>query len=399
MSKTTLTVDRKARKPRPARNGFPVRAAAAAGSIAAAWGFFMVAGMPALVEPMAAKAAHSQARGVAPLELAALPRSAAFFAQRQLPSVEHRAWQPSALPQNALITASGEVITIKTAKPPRQPLVADRFAARASGVQTARTEPNAAIVATILDASVEQGTELAFASTGFEGSTADYPSVAATTLSPAALAQSQPSRPTRQVELGDGPFALVLSEPDADMGAVPLPVTRPRRATGAPATALAYAAPDSGITDVTPRYREPEAPATASGRTAVYSIEDKTVFMPNGERLEAHSGLGPMLDNPRYVHKKMRGATPPHTYNLTMREALFHGVEAIRLNPVDPRKIFGRDGLLAHTYMLGPRGDSNGCLVFKNYKRFLAAFKRGEVRQLVVVARLPGGTSSRIASR
>lgn len=48
--------------------------------------------------------------------------------------------------------------------------------------------------------------------------------------------------------------------------------------------------------------------------------------------------------------------------------------------------IHGRAGLLAHTYMLGPNGDSNGCISFKDYNRFLQAFLRGEVRRLVVVA-------------
>jgi hypothetical protein len=161
---------------------------------------------------------------------------------------------------------------------------------------------------------------------------------------------------------------------------------------------LAYAPPDNDIRDIAPTY-EPAPRLNARNRTAIYSIEAKMVYMPNGERLEAHSGLGPMRDNPRYVHKRMRGATPPHTYRLTMREALFHGVEAIRLNPVEPgKKIFGRDGLLAHTYMLGKRGDSNGCVSIKDYRRFLAAFKRGEVTQLVVVARLPG-PFTRVASR
>jgi hypothetical protein len=48
--------------------------------------------------------------------------------------------------------------------------------------------------------------------------------------------------------------------------------------------------------------------------------------------------------------------------------------------------------------MLGKRGDSNGCVSIKDYRRFLAAFKRGEVTQLVVVARLPG-PFTRVASR
>ena len=61
------------------------------------------------------------------------------------------------------------------------------------------------------------------------------------------------------------------------------------------------------------------------------------------------------MDDPRNVHLKMRGATPPGTYDLTEREALFHGVRAIRLNPVGGSgAIHGRVGLLAHTSMLGP---------------------------------------------
>ena len=50
----------------------------------------------------------------------------------------------------------------------------------------------------------------------------------------------------------------------------------------------------------------------------------------------------------------MRGATPPATYELKLRESLFHGVRALRLTPIDSN-VYGRDGLLAHTYMLGPR--------------------------------------------
>ena len=126
---------------------------------------------------------------------------------------------------------------------------------------------------------------------------------------------------------------------------------------------------------------------------AVYDISAGVVHMPNGEKLEAHSGLGDMMDDTRYIHVKMRGPTPPGTYKLTMRESLFHGVEAIRLTPVDGKKPFGRDGLLAHTYMLRKPGESNGCVSFRDYARFLAAFKRGEVRQMVVVPRLGNNKS------
>jgi hypothetical protein len=36
--------------------------------------------------------------------------------------------------------------------------------------------------------------------------------------------------------------------------------------------------------------------------------------------------------------------------------------------------------------MLGQRGDSNGCVSFRNYRAFLEAYMRGEIRQLKVVA-------------
>lgn len=131
-------------------------------------------------------------------------------------------------------------------------------------------------------------------------------------------------------------------------------------------------------------------------RTAVYDIAARTVYLPNGDRLEAHSGLGDKLDDPRYVHVRMRGPTPPNVYALALREQSFHGVRAIRLNPVDDGKMFGRDGMLAHTYMLGPNGQSNGCVSFKDYPKFLEAFLRGEVDRLIVVPGL-GNTSWRTA--
>jgi hypothetical protein len=129
-------------------------------------------------------------------------------------------------------------------------------------------------------------------------------------------------------------------------------------------------------------------PLDAGGHTAVYDIAARTVYLPDGTRLEAHSGLGSLLDNPRYIRTKMQGPTPPNVYHLSLREGLFHGVRAIRLVPVDDAKMFGRDGILAHTYMLGPNGQSNGCVSFRNYPAFLNAFLKGQVDRLVVVDHL-----------
>jgi hypothetical protein len=133
--------------------------------------------------------------------------------------------------------------------------------------------------------------------------------------------------------------------------------------------------------------------------TAVYVIAMHTVYLPDGTRLEAHSGLGQRLDDPRSVNERDLGATPPHLYELTPREDPFHGVQALRLNPVGDGDMFGRDGLLAHPYMLGPKGDSNGCVSFKNYDAFLQAYQNGQVKRLAVVARVGGQDMARLSQR
>ncbi|WP_375454166.1 DUF2778 domain-containing protein [uncultured Methylobacterium sp.] len=156
-----------------------------------------------------------------------------------------------------------------------------------------------------------------------------------------------------------------------------------------PAPALAYAALEAPSLDATPRRRLSPVPNPDPARTAVYDISARIVTLPNGVRLEAHSGLGDSMDDPRNVHLRMRGATPPGTYDLTEREDLFHGVRALRLTPAGGSgAVHGRVGLLAHTYMLGPDGASNGCVSFKDYQAFLQAYLSGEVQRLVVV---PGG--------
>jgi hypothetical protein len=149
---------------------------------------------------------------------------------------------------------------------------------------------------------------------------------------------------------------------------------------------LAYAAPESGVAGAARNIVSAVMPPS-DRQTAVYDVAAHTVYLPNGTRLEAHSGLGDRLDDPRYVHEPNRGATPPSVYELSPREQLFHGVQALRLKPVGGADPYGRVGLLAHTYMLGPNGDSNGCVSFKNYGAFLQAYQNGEVKRLVVVAR------------
>ncbi|WP_342633271.1 DUF2778 domain-containing protein [Phyllobacterium leguminum] len=197
---------------------------------------------------------------------------------------------------------------------------------------------------------------------------------------------------------------------------IPLPQLRPlgeiRKPAleGAKALARAAVPPASGDEDretAKPQliaYARPNAPQKGSGGLgqtfrdlfgnrpkagngiAVYDISAAKVYMPDGSVLEAHSGIGKMADNPRYAHVKMNGPTPPHTYNLRMRESRFHGVEAIRMLPVDGKNKYGRDGFLTHSYLLrGGREESHGCVAFEDYDRFLNAFKQGKVKQMIVV--------------
>jgi hypothetical protein len=128
--------------------------------------------------------------------------------------------------------------------------------------------------------------------------------------------------------------------------------------------------------------------------TAVYDISARTVYMPNGSKLEAHSGMGALMDDPRYVGERDVGPTPPNVYDLKPRERPFHGVKALRMIPQDESATLGRDGLLTHSYLLGPNGDSNGCVSFKNYDKFLTAFQNGEVKRLVVVISLNDSVSA-----
>jgi hypothetical protein len=125
-----------------------------------------------------------------------------------------------------------------------------------------------------------------------------------------------------------------------------------------------------------------------TNHTAIYDIAAHTVYLPDGSKLEAHSGLGGRLDDPHFVDVKDEGPTPPNTYNLALREQLFHGIPAIRLNPVDDSTMFGRNGILAHPYLTSANGESNGCVSFKDYPAFLHAYLSGEINRLVVVPHL-----------
>lgn len=153
---------------------------------------------------------------------------------------------------------------------------------------------------------------------------------------------------------------------------------------------LASLTPDSGLFGKAPDL----AALGYDSRTAVYDIKARALYLPSGVAIEAHSGMGALMDDPDHVDQRMVGATPPATYDLKPREKLFHGVRALRMTPTDGTSALGRVGLLTHTYMLGPRGDSNGCVSIKDYDRFLKAYDNGEFNRLVVVPSLSGATTA-----
>ena len=137
------------------------------------------------------------------------------------------------------------------------------------------------------------------------------------------------------------------------------------------------------------RRRHVRPMASTITSTAVYDISAHKVYLPDGTALEAHSGLGSLLDDPNHADVRDRGVTPPTLYELKPREAMFHGVAALRLIPVDGESAtFGRSGLLAHSFMLGPNGDSNGCVSFRDYDAFLQAYETHKIDRLAVVAHL-----------
>jgi Protein of unknown function (DUF2778) len=193
--------------------------------------------------------------------------------------------------------------------------------------------------------------------------------------------------------------------PPSAVAAIPLPRARPAEANRLPRSDPSSAQLDDRtllqkLADLVPprpvfASLEPNGGLSTGGLdlpalgfdnfTAVYDISARTVFMPDGSRLEAHSGMGNLMDDPAHVHMRMVGATPPSIYDLKPRERLFHGVQALRMTPAEGGNTLGRSGLLVHSYLMGPNGDSNGCVSIRNYDKFLKAFQNGELKRLVVV--------------
>jgi hypothetical protein len=212
---------------------------------------------------------------------------------------------------------------------------------------------------------------------------ADDPKPAVTSTGSIPLPRARPVEPKLEAESSPAPVPAFARADDRSLLQKLSDMLPKGRLT------LASLGPDGG-----PYHDGPDLSVLGYGKqTAVYDISAHAVYLPNGSRLEAHSGMGKLMDDPEHVNMRMVGATPPTTYDLKPREAIFHGVEALRMIPVDGNATLGRSGLLTHSYMLGPNGQSNGCVSIKNYDSFLAAYKDGLINRLVVVPSLNNNTT------
>ena len=211
------------------------------------------------------------------------------------------------------------------------------------------------------------------------------------------------------------PFGLVLAKPETEEDValpsqIPLPEARPlietvvidqepddekpvaRKKLDDKATQedVAYAKPERSLFGDLFKGKDSDTAWPGKGtKVAIYDVSSATVYLPDGTKLRAHSGIGGMRDNPRYEHVKMRGPTPAGIYRLSMREERFYGVEAIRMTSIDGRDPKNRTGLLTHTNLLRGQKGSHGCVAFQNYQPFLRAFKRGQITMMIVVPELP----------
>jgi hypothetical protein len=221
--------------------------------------------------------------------------------------------------------------------------------------------------------------------------------------------------PTRSIP----PFGLVLAKADTEEdlalpSQIPLPEARPLIETvvtdqqPTDEKSVARKNLDGKDTKQVVAYAKPErslfgdlfkSKASDTGwlgrrtKVAIYDVSTATVYLPDGTKLRAHSGIGKMRDNPRYEDAIMRGPTPAGIYRLSMREERFYGVEALRMTSIDGRDPKNRTGLLTHTNLLRGQIGSHGCVAFQNYQPFLNAFKRGQITTLVVVPELPSSNT------
>lgn len=216
-----------------------------------------------------------------------------------------------------------------------------------------------------------------------------FPSAAHVRLPSIELAMPLPlPRPDGIARQGVARIAPMVIEPQV-AALPPQPQSQPQPKLGEPGILdKLFADPD----------RAAKAVLAANPNTALYDIAKRVVYLPDGDKLEAHSGYGQWIDDTESVHRKDVGVTPPNVYAVSFREKPFHGVRALRMKPVGSGNMYGRDGILAHSYLLGEAGASNGCISVRDYDRFLKAYEDGKFNQIIVLRSADEPVPAQVAS-
>jgi hypothetical protein len=68
------------------------------------------------------------------------------------------------------------------------------------------------------------------------------------------------------------------------------------------------------------------------------------------------------------------------------------------MKPVGGGNMYGRDGILAHSFMLGANGQSNGCISVRDYDKFVQAFEDGKFNQIIVLRSADEPVPSQVAN-
>ncbi|MCW5694743.1 MAG: DUF2778 domain-containing protein [Pseudolabrys sp.] len=210
------------------------------------------------------------------------------------------------------------------------------------------------------------------------------------------------------------PAAGDVRMPDTEIATAPLPLPRPDGIARAGVARTVPMAIEPQVASLPPQskqrepgildklFGDPDRAAkdllAANPNTVLYDISKRAVYLPDGEKLEAHSGFGQWMDDPTSVARKDLGVTPPNVYAVSFREKPFHGVRALRMKPVGSGNMYGRDGILAHSYLLGAEGASNGCLSVRDYDKFLQAFEDGKFNKIIVLLNVEDPVPSVVAS-
>ncbi len=172
-------------------------------------------------------------------------------------------------------------------------------------------------------------------------------------------------------------------------------VTKPQKQEK---TQLAYAPPSGQTENIQRGLFGRLFGQAAHNKTAIYDISAATVYLPSGEKLEAHSGIATCATIRAMLTRRCVALRHRALISFRCVKAYSTGSkQCVCSQPMVAIRTTATACWRTHTCCAGQ--DSNGCVVFKDYARFLRAFKRGEVNRMIVVTSMSSSSKpARIAS-